>query len=138
MIQHIPPKGFKMIRHYGLYGRAKVSHVREVLARIFEGVRGVAQDFQGLFWQAVALGSYRERVIKSFGRDPLKCPRCGEEMMLFTMWHPKYGHIYDIREYAISREEERRPSNEKVARVEERREVGDQLTLWSEVCLSPV
>jgi hypothetical protein len=138
MIQHIPPKGFKMIRHYGLYGRAKVSQVREVLARIFEGVRGVAQDFRGLFWQAVAPESYRERVRESFGRDPLKCPRCGEEMTLFSIWHPRYGKIFDIGEYAVSIEEEIRRGDEKVARVEERREEGKQITLWGETCLSPL
>jgi hypothetical protein len=39
--------------------------------------------------------TYRERVIASTGRDPLRCARCGGEMMLWKVWHPRYGVIYD-------------------------------------------
>jgi len=37
---------------------------------------------------------YRDRVLASTGRDPLRCTRCGGEMMLWKVWHPRYGVIY--------------------------------------------
>src|SRR6266700_7735688 len=38
---------------------------------------------------------YRARVLASTGRDPLRCTRCGGEMMLWKVWHPRYGVVYD-------------------------------------------
>jgi hypothetical protein len=43
----------------------------------------------------IAARTYRERVIASTGRDPLRCTRCGGEMMLWKVWHPRYGVVYD-------------------------------------------
>jgi hypothetical protein len=37
----------------------------------------------------------RERVLASTGRDPLRCTRCGREMLLWQVWHPRYGVVYD-------------------------------------------
>ena len=34
--------------------------------------------------------------MQAFGRDPLRCPRCGEEMELWRIWHPKYGDLFDL------------------------------------------
>jgi len=39
--------------------------------------------------------TYRARVLASTGRDPLRCTRCGGEMMLWQVWHPRYGVVYD-------------------------------------------
>jgi len=39
--------------------------------------------------------TYRERVLASTGRDPLRCTHCGREMMLWQVWHPRYGVVYD-------------------------------------------
>jgi hypothetical protein len=39
--------------------------------------------------------SYRDRVLASTGRDPLRCRRCGGEMMLWQVWHPRYRVVYD-------------------------------------------
>ncbi len=35
-------------------------------------------------------------MIKSFGKDPLLCSKCKEEMLLWKIWHPKYGTIFDL------------------------------------------
>ena len=40
--------------------------------------------------------SWRERIIRSFGKDPLLCPKCREEMLLWRIWHPKYGTIFEL------------------------------------------
>ena len=46
-------------------------------------------------YRIVAPKTYRERVLASTGRDPLRCMRCGREMMLWQVWHPRYGVVYD-------------------------------------------
>ena len=46
-------------------------------------------------YRIAARKTYRERVLASTGRDPLRCMRCGGEMMLWQVWHPRYGIVYD-------------------------------------------
>ena len=46
-------------------------------------------------YRIVAQKTYRDRVLASTGRDPLRCARCGGEMMLWQVWHPRYGVVYD-------------------------------------------
>jgi len=38
---------------------------------------------------------YKNRIKKSFGINPLLCPKCGDEMEFEGIWHPKYGWIVD-------------------------------------------
>nr|MDU9043021.1 hypothetical protein [Candidatus Electrothrix aestuarii] len=40
--------------------------------------------------------SWRERLVQSFGKDPLTCPNCKEKMFLWRIWHPDYGDIFDL------------------------------------------
>ena len=46
-------------------------------------------------YRIVAQKTYRDRVLASTGRDPLRCVRCGGEMLLWQVWHPRYGVVYD-------------------------------------------
>jgi hypothetical protein len=39
--------------------------------------------------------TYRERILASTGRDPLRCGRCSRDMILWQVWHPRYGVVYD-------------------------------------------
>ena len=48
----------------------------------------ITNDSKSLTW--------RERMITSFGKDPLICSKCKEEMLLWRIWHPKYGEIFDL------------------------------------------
>lgn len=34
--------------------------------------------------------------MNSFKIDPFKCPRCNSELILYEVWHPKYGAVYNI------------------------------------------
>jgi hypothetical protein len=92
LIDHIPPKGFKMVRHYGLYARRTKAIAIELLKKCrrfaqksFEFVKGLPK---GLNW--------RQRLIAGFGKDPLICVHCKQEMELWRIWHPGYGDIYDL------------------------------------------
>ena len=46
-------------------------------------------------YRVIAERRYRDRIKEAFGIDPLKCKRCGREMELEEIYHPKYGVIYD-------------------------------------------
>jgi len=39
-----------------------------------------------------------QRVIETTAKDPFICSRCGGELMLWKIWHPSYGVIYDEEE----------------------------------------
>lgn len=110
LIQHIPPKGLKLVRHYGLYARVKYKKTKEIIDKIFRYAKSVSQEFLS-FLNLPSFTNYRERIRKSFGIDPLKCPNCGEQLILYEVWHPKYGVIYDIfrdenwRDYVVEKQE---------------------------------
>jgi hypothetical protein len=92
LIDHIPLKGFKMVRHYGLYARRSKGILLEILNKCRNFLQ---QSFAFLRAPAKVLG-WRQRLSQTFGRDPLLCPRCGEEMDLWRIWHPRYGDIFDL------------------------------------------
>lgn len=93
LIQHIPVKGVKMVRHYGLYARVKIKAVREIIGKIFSYVKGVVQGLFSLKSLEVP-NDYRSRIKRSFGSDPFICPECRGELILYQVWHPKYGAVY--------------------------------------------
>jgi transcription initiation factor IIE alpha subunit len=90
MIQHVLPKGFQRIRYYGVQATKTFEKVKgiiqEALAKVKKVVHGAIQ--------IITPKNYRERYQESTGKDPFICPRCGEEMGLWKIWHPKYGIIY--------------------------------------------
>ena len=93
MVQHILPKGMQRIRYYGLHGTAVYKKVYKKVGYVFKrGFRGLKDTF------CIKKGTYRERVIESTSRDPFICSRCGGEMILWKVWHPEYGVIYDEEE----------------------------------------
>jgi hypothetical protein len=91
MVQHILPKGFHRIRYYGLHATCKHQRVKSLLKTIWVAV---GRAIKGTY-RVVRRQSYQERVLASTGRDPLRCPRCGGSMMLWQIWHPRYGVVYD-------------------------------------------
>jgi len=92
MVQHILPKGFNRIRYYGLQATCKAKKVAAILK---EAVKGVVQGVLGLRDKVAGRLSYRERMKRAYGSDPMACERCGAEMWLLYVWHPDYGVIYD-------------------------------------------
>jgi hypothetical protein len=92
LVDHIPLKGFKMARSYGLYSR----RTRSIAIRILQRCkRFIQMTFEFRNNGSISLG-WRGLLIKSFGIDPLKCPRCKKEMFLWRIWHPDYGDIFDL------------------------------------------
>lgn len=87
LIRHIADKGFKMVRHYGLYARVKKATVKKAriktLGEVYEGLKARRR-------------TWRYRIMKSFGVDPLRCEKCGQRMQFYDIVWPKYGSLLDI------------------------------------------
>lgn len=90
MIQHIAPKGLHMVRYFGLYARRLISKTSVLLEKLLENTQVTFQK------PPLISKSYRQRMIESFKLDPLICPKCGSQMELAFIWHPKYGYLYDF------------------------------------------
>jgi hypothetical protein len=87
MVQPILPKGCHRMRYYGLHATCNVKKVKGVLTVLMVALGRLIKGTDRI----VAHKTSRERVLASTGRDPLRCPRCGGEMMLWQVWHPRYG-----------------------------------------------
>jgi hypothetical protein len=91
MVQHVLPKGFKRIRYYGVQATKTFAKVKAVIQAALAKVEGLVKGAVKI----IARLTYRQRYEQSTGRDPFRCPHCGEEMAVWRIWHPKYGVIYD-------------------------------------------
>jgi hypothetical protein len=91
MVQHIMPKGFQRIRYYGLQATKTFKKWSGVIQK---GIRSFGRVVKGAY-QIVRGKKYRERYIEISAQDPFLCRHCGHEMVLWKIWHPKYGVIYD-------------------------------------------
>src|SRR5262249_3966753 len=97
MITLFPSQGdfcvtaFHRIRYYGLHATCKAKKVKGVLTALMVALGRLIKGT----YRIVAQKTYRDRVLASTGRDPLRCTRCGGEMMLWQVWHPRYGVVYD-------------------------------------------
>ena len=56
---------------------------------------------------------WRERLLVSFGKDPLLCTTCNEEVLLWRIWHPVYGVIFDLSRDAPASTEYEKEQREK-------------------------
>jgi hypothetical protein len=91
MVQHALPKGFKRIRYYGVQATKTFAKVKAVIHAALAKVEGLVKGAVKI----IARLTYRQRYEQSTGRDPFRCPHCGGEMVVWRIWHPKYGIIYD-------------------------------------------
>lgn len=90
MVQHILPKGFQRIRYYGLQATCRANKIREEVEGLLNGSNGDVE-----VRDTYKVTGYRGRIKESFGKDPLICTRCSNEMEFRGIWHPKYGWIVD-------------------------------------------
>jgi len=93
MVQHILPKGMQRIRYYGLHATAVYQKIRKKLRAILPSDAAQCRETF-----AIARKDYRQRVMETSSKDPFICSRCGGELILWKIWHPLYGVIYDEEE----------------------------------------
>jgi hypothetical protein len=108
MVQHILPKGFKRIRYYGLQATRTFEKLKGV---IYNALRLIGKVVNG-FYRKIPRKSYRERYSEISKKDTFICSVCGGEMLLWKIWHPKYGVIYDEEEEGYKRYKYRELSEE--------------------------
>ena len=92
MVQHILPKGFQRIRYYGLHGNVRCQKMREHLAQTIPA--DIPIDPRG--YRVLPAKPFQQRFFESFGKAPLLCPKCGSDMLLELISHPKYGTIKEF------------------------------------------
>ncbi len=97
--QHICPKGFKTVRRYGLYSRRK-NKISKQIVHLYNFVKELSIDkfLKARELEKVKKKTWKQRIIDTFGRNPIKCSKCNKEKFLWKIWHKDYGMIYDIRE----------------------------------------
>ncbi len=112
MVQHILPKGFHRIRYYGLHGNVRYKKMREKLAEIIP--TNIPTDPKG--YRVLPAKPFQKRFFESFGKDPLLCPKCDNNMSLELISHPKYGIIkeYELYREIIEEPKYERPNNGRV------------------------
>ncbi len=119
MIQHVFPKGFQRIRYYGVQATSTFEKVKVIIQEALSTVKGVVKGAIKIIEEK----SYRARYQESFGKDPFKCTHCGEEMVIWTIYHPRYGVIYDENEMIMSGKYEQREE-------QSNRDECDRRTVW--------
>lgn len=89
LIQHIPPRQFKMIRYAGMVASRVKKRYQEQLTSLF---RYLGNTVQKLTW--------RIRRWQRTGKDPLACSRCGREMELVEVAQRRADGLLTIRTFA--------------------------------------
>lgn len=92
LIQHIPPKHFRMVGRFGLYSRRSYEKASQAM-NLYEFVR-TKQLSLNLQKMPKRKKSYRERIIEAFNVDPFWCPHCHRKMDLVEVWHADHGLLY--------------------------------------------
>jgi hypothetical protein len=88
LFYHVLPKDFKSIRRYGAYAR-------NLGQRFKDAVKSLRAITRKMFISSKKL-TFAERFKKYFGINPLNCPNCSEKMILWNIWHYKYGTIFSL------------------------------------------
>jgi len=91
LIQHIPPKHFRMVGRFGLYSRRSYQKASEAMT-LYEFVR--TKQLSLRLDKVKKKKTFRQRMIESFQVDPFWCSCCQRKMDLVEIWHTDYGLVY--------------------------------------------
>lgn len=95
LLQHIPPKHFRMVGRFGLYSRRSYQKAKDILS-LYAFMR--TKQLSLLLETKKRKKTYRQRMIEAFDKDPLVCPCCRREMELVEIYHSDYGFLYHYME----------------------------------------
>ena len=99
MIQHLPPKGFRMVRYYGIYARPVREKIHALVADALRAlVRRAAQVAERFARKrGTTPEAYQAKLDERFGKGELRCPNCGSaNMLLIRIWSRTAGVVYDL------------------------------------------
>ena len=105
MIQHLPPKGFRMVRYYGIYARPIREKIHTLVAGalkvLVQRVEQVAQFFAQK--RGTKPEECRRKLDEPFGKGPMRCPNCGStKMLLIRIWSKAAGLVYELTSDGLS------------------------------------
>jgi len=84
--QHIPDKGFQMVRYYGWYSnRARGDRAKHAAAEQNSLCNLHVIDVSDYQPRRLPSKKWRELIKKVWEIDPLECPRCGREMKMIAL-----------------------------------------------------
>ncbi len=83
---------FKYKRYYGLEATRTY---RKWSAVIQKGIERIGRIVKGAY-QIIKRKNYRKKYQEISGIDPMRCQYCENVMELMSIWHPKYGTLFDI------------------------------------------
>lgn len=95
LLQHIPPKHFRMVGRFGLYSRRSYQKAKDILS-LYAFMR--TRQLSLLLETKRKKKTYRQRMIEAFDKDPFICPCCHMEMELVEIYHADYGYLYHYME----------------------------------------
>ncbi|MGD9733510.1 MAG: hypothetical protein AB7U45_15135, partial [Desulfamplus sp.] len=61
---------------------------------ILEGMKAFGRAVKGTY-RILRVKKYKERYLESCGKNHWSCKYCGNELMLWEIWHPNYGMLFD-------------------------------------------
>ncbi|WP_051526008.1 IS91 family transposase [Butyrivibrio proteoclasticus] len=93
LIQHIPEKGFKMIRYYGVYARHRESD-KKLSRLVHPSKHKILKSFT----------KWRAGILAAFGYDTLQCPSCNTTMLFQELYYAhKRVSLEDLYEKAMGK-----------------------------------
>ncbi|MDR3596095.1 hypothetical protein [Clostridium sp.] len=106
-----------MIRRYGVYSGVNNKLAKNIV-QIYNFVkqRNINELLKEKNKQNEIKKSWKERLIESFGNNPLLCDKCRTEKFLWKVWHKDYGVIYYIRETSNRKDILYEPKRDKIHR----------------------
>jgi hypothetical protein len=99
MIQHLPPKGFRMVRYYGIYARPVREKMHALVADALKAlVRRAAQVAEYFARRrGTTPEEYGRKLDERFGKGAMRCPNCGStKMLLIRIWSKEAGLVYEL------------------------------------------
>jgi len=99
MIQHLPPKGFRMVRYYGIYARPVREKIHALVADALQALVRRAALVAEFFARkrGTTPEAYRAKLDERFGKGEMRCPNCGStKMLLIRIWSKTAGVVYDL------------------------------------------
>jgi len=99
MIQHLPPKGFRMVRYYGIYARPVREKIHALVADALKALVRRAQRVAEYFARrrGTSPAECRRKLDERFGKGEVRCPNCGSpQMLLIRIWSKEAGLVYEL------------------------------------------
>ncbi|MEA3226457.1 MAG: transposase [Planctomycetota bacterium] len=99
MIQHLPPKNFRMVRYYGIYARPVREKIHALVAGALKALVRRAEQVAEYFARkrGISPAEYRAKLDEKFGKRQMRCEKCGStKMLLIRIWSKEAGMIYEI------------------------------------------